>query len=616
MHDLRTLAIEATEKVNRVEMADALNDQIRPVVSAIASLEKAIQYIEQGSKACKEDVEVLRPICAAAAASADAARSGVQHMVRMDESQVVTIVETLLREKQLDVTALGLQNSLAEYREVLLKDVSTFLESTKLEVRTGNNEKSESLRMAVDKRMLELAVAVKDAKDSSGRTKNGVKELANNVAKALSGKADRDELKKFVTEQAEHDATATAASTAAAVSAASALVYGTGTPLHQSGSELLELASLPVRGGDKSGRALYGTGSHGHSHGHSGHNGSHGLSHSGHGIGSSAPLGERINRIMYDYSAMRGDVDTMDKSNKQVRAEMIHMQRMVSNLRDVVDKKVSVEDITTGAVSVAGTSVTGGGRSKKGHGSDKSGLPGSDEEGGGAEWRTVVGDLQSSLRKSVDSMVSKEELTSAVARETTALTGKLSNMQCEISTALTLATEGINHEAVDDVREKVENLEKMQRQLALDLVSGGRWLWSSGQREADGWIPWDVEVQNSASATMLWTAGSYSIRARVPGLYKICVAVFTTKPLALQVCLNWEPLLSLQPPGGSDGSGSPSAEGRVVQGQGHVIRATHPAGEVTCVTIDEYISLPAESVLAVRFHAGAPAQAMLTLKKL
>jgi hypothetical protein len=34
------------------------------------------------------------------------------------------------------------------------------------------------------------------------------------------------------------------------------------------------------------------------------------------------------------------------------------------------------------------------------------------------------------------------------------------------------------------------------------------------------------------------------------------------------------------------------------------------------VTIDEYISLPAESVLAVRFHAGAPAQAMLTLKKL
>jgi hypothetical protein len=597
VHDLRTLAIDATEKVNRTEMADALNDQIRPVVSAIASLEKAIQYIEQGSKACKEDVEVLRPICAAAAASADAARSGVQHMVRMDESQVVTIVETLLKEKQLDVTALGLQNSLAEYREVLLKDVSTFLESTKLEVRTGNDEKTESLRMAVDKRMLELAVAVKEAKDSSGRTKNGVKELANNVAKALSDKADRAELKKFVNEQAEHDAAATAASTAAAVSAASALVYGTGTPLHQSGSELLELASLPVRGGDKGGRG-------------------HGLSHSGQGTGSSAPLGERINRIMHDYGAMRGDVDTMDKSNKQVRAELIHVQRMVSSLRDVVDKKVSVEDLTTGAVSVAGTSMTGGGRSKKGHGGNKSGLYGPDEEGGGSEWRTVVGDLQASLRKSVDCMVSKEELTTAVTTETTALTGKLSNMQREISTALTLATEGINHDSVDEVREKVENLEKMQRQLALDLVSGGRWLWTSGQREADGWIPWDVEVQNSAPATMLWTAGSYSVRARVPGLYKICVAVFTTKPLALQVCLNWEPLLSLQPSGGSDGSGSPSAEGRVVQGQGHVIRAIHPAGEVTCVTIDEYISLPAESVLAVRFHAGAPAQAMLTLKKL
>jgi hypothetical protein len=99
-----------------------------------------------------------------------------------------------------------------------------------------------------------------------------------------------------------------------------------------------------------------------------------------------------------------------------------------------------------------------------------------------------------------------------------------------------------------------------------------RWLWTNGKIGKDGWVPWDTEVQNAAPAVLLWRQGSTTITARIPGLYRyshnnhipylhpsinphfncdclfrITGAVFTSLPSALQICLNGEPILSLQP---------------------------------------------------------------------
>lgn len=45
-------------------------------------------------------------------------------------------------------------------------------------------------------------------------------------------------------------------------------------------------------------------------------------------------------------------------------------------------------------------------------------------------------------------------------------------------------------------------------------------------------------------------------------------------------------------------------------------RGRHSVGDVTCVDIDEYVSLPAEGVLSARYHASTAAQAFLSIKKL
>jgi hypothetical protein len=44
-------------------------------------------------------------------------------------------------------------------------------------------------------------------------------------------------------------------------------------------------------------------------------------------------------------------------------------------------------------------------------------------------------------------------------------------------------------------------------------------------------------------------------------------------------------------------------------------RSRHSVGEVTCISIDEYVSLPVDALLAVRYHSTTPSQGFLALKK-
>ena len=97
-------------------------------------------------------------------------------------------------------------------------------------------------------------------------------------------------------------------------------------------------------------------------------------------------------------------------------------------------------------------------------------------------------------------------------------------------------------------------------------------------------------------------------------LNRICGAVFTSLPSALQICLNGEPILSLQPNVSDPDTANNS---QILREERYVIRRLrHSIGEVTCLTIDEYVSLPADAVLAMRFHSAATAQAFFSIKKM
>ncbi len=143
--------------------------------------------------------------------------------------------------------------------------------------------------------------------------------------------------------------------------------------------------------------------------------------------------------------------------------------------------------------------------------------------------------------------------------------------------------------------------------------------------------------------------------------YRLCFAVFTTLPVSVQVCINGEPVLALQPDTQEGGSAIGRQTGTINYSANPVAllnehryfnilfqlllllflqayncalfisilllflfstnryalrHLRHSAGEVTCASIDECLSLPMDAAISIRFHSSAMAQGFLSLRKL
>lgn len=102
---------------------------------------------------------------------------------------------------------------------------------------------------------------------------------------------------------------------------------------------------------------------------------------------------------------------------------------------------------------------------------------------------------------------------------------------------------------------------------------------------------------------------------------RLTVAIFTALPVAAQVCLNGEPIVALQPDTTIPKSAAVhpsviSSKGLLNDQSYNVRRYRHSAGDVTCISIDEYVTLPLDGAIAVKFHSQTAAQAFLALAKI
>ena len=171
-----------------------------------------------------------------------------------------------------------------------------------------------------------------------------------------------------------------------------------------------------------------------------------------------------------------------------------------------------------------------------------------------------------------------------------------------------------------DVARMEQDLLTMKARVASEL-SGAKFLWTSGSLQDNHWIPWDVQLLNATPNIITWRKSTPSIHIRLPGLYHISLAVFTMVPTLIHIYLNDEPLLFHQPITSSPSiSSSAAAAAEVISlvgtGDGNIRRLRHSAGEVTSVSIDEYVSLPPEARLSVRYQASTVAQAFFSIRKL
>ena len=223
-----------------------------------------------------------------------------------------------------------------------------------------------------------------------------------------------------------------------------------------------------------------------------------------------------------------------------------------------------------------------------------------------AAWRTALGELGSELRRELARRMTKDETALFVRNETS-----------HLSSAVTKAAHMVEEKADTHKLSKLEQNLAILHSRVVSELTGGLWLWTSRQLTTDNMVPWDSQVVNAAPSSLLWREGSTGIMVKLPGLYKLGVSVFTALPVAVTVMLNDEPLLSLEPDTGTEGRLSSYANAQGLREERYCLkRLRHSAGDVTAVTMEEPLSLPANATISIRYQSAAASQAFLSLRKL
>ena len=137
--------------------------------------------------------------------------------------------------------------------------------------------------------------------------------------------------------------------------------------------------------------------------------------------------------------------------------------------------------------------------------------------------------------------------------------------------------------------------------------SVGRWIWKSGACKSGGAVPWNVESVNTDPQNFRWAPDKAVIQTVAPGLYEVTFGFFTRKKPAVQLLVNGDPVLAAVNSASyvlHHSSGRLTSVGR------------HPAGNVTGLTLIDFIALPPKAKIAVTSAGERGGEGFLSLKKL
>ena len=136
--------------------------------------------------------------------------------------------------------------------------------------------------------------------------------------------------------------------------------------------------------------------------------------------------------------------------------------------------------------------------------------------------------------------------------------------------------------------------------------SAGRWLWKSGKTRTGGAVPWNFQTVNTDPENYLWERDRVHITLSQPGLYEVTFGFFCRKKPSVQLLVNDEPVLAAVNTASyvvHHSSGRLTSSGR------------HPAGNITGLTLIDFLSLPADARVALTYK-GEGGEGFLSLKKL
>ncbi|KAJ4453016.1 hypothetical protein PAPYR_12632 [Paratrimastix pyriformis] len=150
-----------------------------------------------------------------------------------------------------------------------------------------------------------------------------------------------------------------------------------------------------------------------------------------------------------------------------------------------------------------------------------------------------------------------------------------------------------------------------QQRVVNESLSGeqcvGRWIWRSGKTKQGHGVPWNIQVANSAPETFLWERDKVTLTVIQPGLYEVTFGFFADKKPAVQLLVNGEPVLSA----------INSASYVMHHSSGRLTAVgAHPEGNITGLTMIDFLALPARARLAVSYNGEEGAEGFFGLRKL
>jgi hypothetical protein len=122
--ELRNVAAEVSKCVTKQEMQQTVSAQVRPVVTAISSLEKVIQIQEDRRSSSQTPIAPKQPV--------------------WNYDKIQSVVEDVMQQRyphiNESVTNRSLETSLAQHKEFLLHEMGAQTESVRLELAAAQRE--------------------------------------------------------------------------------------------------------------------------------------------------------------------------------------------------------------------------------------------------------------------------------------------------------------------------------------------------------------------------------------------------------------------------------------------------------------------------------------------
>ena len=133
----------------------------------------------------------------------------------------------------------------------------------------------------------------------------------------------------------------------------------------------------------------------------------------------------------------------------------------------------------------------------------------------------------------------------------------------------------------------------------------GRWVWKSGELNNSNLVPWEVQAINTCPDNFLWEKNRAVLILSAPGLYALSFGFYSKRPPIVKILVNNEVAMTVL--GGNSNCSNNAAITTV---------GRHSAGNITGLTLNEYVALPARARISLSFECDQLGEGFFSLRKL